>query len=258
MKIIAILIAIIATVTLGVYALKVQACRTSLTPEQAQQLRAAYSQEELTYFSLIAFGNDLGTLSPTIHKWNQPVVHVKIVTPCTAAEKQEVQRILADLNAICNSTKFLLDPEKPNLGTHPDLNIHFVPIQDIPKLFKGHDGSANGTFGFSTTMCGEITSAKVAVANNMTFSGHEESVLREEIAQSIGLPKDTDRYPKSVFSSDRQIIIDEKTGNTRDLFGTEFLPIDKQVISILYNSGIPVNTTLDDFVGKVLSQPTVQ
>ena len=246
MKIVLLLIAIAAAGAAGFYALKVRACRTSLTPGQAQRLRAAHSQEELTYFSQIAFGNDLGTLSPTIHKWNRPVVHVKIVTQCTAAEKREVQRVLADLNAISRSTRFLLDPAEP------DLSIYFVPIQDIPKLFHGHDGGANGSFGFSTTLCGEITDAKVVVANNLTFRGHEEAVIREEIAQSIGLPKDTDRYPKSVFSSNRQIFIDETTGSTYGLFATEFLPIDKRVIGILFNSGIPVKTSLADFAGSVL------
>ena len=247
MKIVLLLLALAATVAGGFYAFKTQACRVALTPEQARRLREAYRPEALAYFGEIAFGNDPGTLSPTIHRWNRPVVRVKIVTPCTAAEQREVQRVLADLNAISHATRFVLGPGAP------DLSIHFVPIQELSRVFRGHDGSANGLFGFRTTTCGEITSATVAVANNMTFAGHEESIIREEIAQSIGLPRDTRRYPKSVFSSRRQVILDGATGSTYGLFATEFLPIDQQVISILYNSGIPVNTTLADFTSSVLA-----
>lgn len=252
MKTVLLLAALVAAIVAGVYGIKAEACQASLSPTQAERLRAEYSQEALYYFSQIAFGNDLGTISTTIHRWNRKVVNVRIVSPSTAAEKREVRRVLADLNAISRFTKFLMVPGKP------DLIIYFVPLQEIPKLFHGHDGSANGTFGFSTAMCGEITSAKVAVANNLTFKGHEEAIIREEIAQSIGLPKDTGRYPKSVFSSNRQIVINETSGSTYNLFATEFLPIDKQVISILYNSGIPVNTSLADFASSVLAPPVVE
>ncbi|MBD2722016.1 DUF2927 domain-containing protein [Hymenobacter armeniacus] len=234
---------------IGFYARQTWSCHASLTPAQAKRLRTEYSREDLSYFGQIAFGNDLGTLSETIHRWNRPVVRVAIMTACTAAEKQEVRRVLADLNTISRSTKFQLQPDKP------DLRIYFAPIQDIPQLFRGHDGSANGTFAFRTTPCGEITSATVAVANNLTFEGHEEAIIREEIAQSIGLPKDTNRYPKSVFSSNRQIVIDQASGDTYRLFATEFLPIDRRIISILYNSGIPVNTSRADFTRHVLAAP---
>jgi len=246
MRILLVSIVIIALVVVGWYATKSSICRASLTSEQVNRLHNNYTKEELNYFSKIAFGNDLGTLSPTIHKWNKKIVNVKIITSCTKKEYQEVNKVLNDLNSISQYTKFILGKQTP------DLSIYFMPRQDIKKLFHGHSGDANGTFGFSTTMCGEITSAKVAVGNNLSFAGWEEAIIREEITQSIGLPIDTDEYTKSVFSSNKQIIINDVSENTYALFATEYLAIDKKIISILYNSGLQINTTLDDFKNQVL------
>lgn len=246
MRLLVISLIIIAVIVIGWHVTKSSICRASLTSEQVNYLHNNYSKEELSYFSEVAFGNDLGTLSPTIHKWNKKIVNVSIVTSYTKKEYQEVNKVLNDLNSISQYTKFVLGAQAP------DLSIYFVPRQDIKKLFHGHSGDANGTFGFSTTMCGEITSAKVAVVNNLSFSGWEEAVIREEITQSIGLPVDTDKYTKSVFSSNKQIIINDVSENTYNLFATEYLPIDKKVISILYNSGLQINITLEDFKNQVL------
>ncbi|OUJ70383.1 hypothetical protein [Hymenobacter crusticola] len=67
------------------------------------------------------------------------------------------------------------------------------------------------------------------------------------------MPKDTNCYTKSVFSSNRQIVLPD-TEHTKELFATESLPIDWKLIDLLYNSGIPVNTTLADFTAQVLAK----
>jgi hypothetical protein len=233
---------------LGFFIQQQARCATTLTVQHVTYLRTHYTREELIYFSQVAFGNDLGTLSPTIHRWNRPRVNVTIMSACDSAERHEVVRILQDLNKINRSTKFVL-------GSHsaPDLKIHLVPRRELKGIFHGSQGDANGSFSFETNACGEILSATVAVANNLSLPGWKEAVLREEIAQSIGLPKDTNRYAKSVFSSNRQIIIQDPD-HSYELFATEFLPIDQKLIDILYNSGIPVNTDLADFSAQVLTQ----
>jgi hypothetical protein len=223
------------------------ACAPPLTPRQVAYLRAHYSREALRYFSQVAFGNDLGTLSPTIRRWNRPRVNVRILSACDSAERHEVARILHDLNAITRSTHFVVDPHAP-----PDLKIYLVPRAALSQVFPAADGTANGSFGFQTSPCGEILSATVAVANDLSLPGWKQAVLREELAQSIGLPKDTDRYAKSVFSSNRQIHI-EDPDHSYAQFATEFLPLDKQLIDILYNSGLPLNTSLTDFSAQVLA-----
>jgi hypothetical protein len=234
-------------VGLGFFLRQRAACATTLTAQQVAHLRARYSREALLYFSQVAFGNDLGTLSPTIHRWNRPRVQVAIMSAYDSVELREVKRILHDLNAISHTTHFLLGAH-----TAPDLKIYLVPRAALAGLFPGATGNANGSFGFQTSPCGEILSATVAVANDLSLPGWKQAVLREELAQSIGLPKDTDRYAKSVFSSNRQLLIDDPDHSYAQ-FATEFLPLDQELIAILYNSGLPVNTSLADFSAQVLA-----
>lgn len=252
-KILLVAVVVFLVVGLGSYWRARARCTTTLTGQQVAHLRTHYTQEELTYFRQVASGNDLGTLSATIHRWNRPRVTVRIMSACESAERREVVRVLQDLNHLSRSTQFVL-------GTYaaPDLKIYFVPRREISHFFAKHSANphtldANGLFGFETSACGEIVSATVAVANNLDLAGHKEAIIREELAQSIGLPKDTKRYAKSVFSSNRQIIIQDPE-HTYDQFATEFLPIDEKVIDILYNSGISINTEASDFTAQVLTQ----
>jgi hypothetical protein len=246
MKTLLIVVTIALFLGLGFYLRQRAQCATTLTAQQVAHLRTHYTREELTYFSQVAFGNDLGMLSPTIHRWNRPRVHVRIMSACDSAERHEVVRVLRDINQISRSTQFVL-------GAHPapDLKLYLVPRQELKGLFHGHQGSANGSFGFQTSPYGEILSATVAVANNLSLPGWKEAIIREEIAQSIGLPRDTNRYAKSVFSSKRQIVIQDPD-HSYEQFATEFLPIDQTLIDLLYNAGIPVNTDFVDFSTQVL------
>lgn len=232
---------------LGFFLHQRRSCTTTLTAQHVAHLRTQYTREALLYFSQVAFGNDLGTLSPTVHRWNRPRVNVRIMSACDSAEQHEVERILHDLNAISRTTHFVLGPH-----TTPDLKIYLVPRSALSDVLPGAAGAANGSFGFQTSPCGEILSATVVVANDLSLPGWKQAVLREELAQSIGLPKDTDRYAKSVFSSNRQILI-EDPDHSYGQFATEFLPLDEQLIDILYNSGLPLNTSLTDFSAQVLA-----
>ena len=242
------LIVVVLVVGIGLYLRQRAQCAVTLSAQQVAYLRQHYTPEELTYFGQVAFGNDLGTLSPTIHRWSRQRVRVRIMSSCTRAERAEVARVLRDINAISHSTQFMLGSQG-----EPDLEIHLVPKREMNRLFQGQQISTNGTFGFETSPCGEIEHAPVAVSNGLDLPGWKESVIREEIAQSIGLPKDSDWYAKSVFSSNRQIVIQD-VDQTEQLFATEFLPIDQKLIAILYNSGIPLNTTFPDFAAQVLAK----
>ncbi len=148
-------------------------------------------QAALDYFSEIAFGSEYGIADKRIRKWTVPIraaVHGKPTDEDMAA----IQRVMDGMNAVKGFPGISLVDESPNM------DIHFVPLEEMDKTVSGY---VEGNWGFFTVRygAGGIRESCVAIASDATDQQARNHLLFEEIIQSAGLMRDSDRYADSIF-----------------------------------------------------------
>lgn len=220
-----------------------------------------FSEKDKQYFLDIALGTDYGDNLQKIKKWT---VYIKIypefvnVNPrVRTALKYELQDIINDINELTNNIK-----------------LHLVSSEDAGNVFV-HFGSAQGyadkvaynkNYAPPTlrTMSEEESEALKTKILNLTKDNSgltwcywnrdfeimksavfvdttrediqaSKHILRENIAKSLGLLNESDKYDKSIFYG---------KWSTVGLFQ----PIDKKVIEILYSDKIKAGMTREEVI----------
>ena len=186
----------------------------------------AYESELIEYFEEIALKAEFdGNTNETI-KWNKPILLYVLKNKAYEKQMNAISRTINEINELAtdgfkieltedktrkNATLFLLSRDKVE-----ELDSHFL---------EGIDGDFAGLSEAIYNWQNHITSAKIFIDIEESINV-QESVILEEITQSIGLMNDSEKYPNSIFYEKQ---MEENINND------EYSCIDKDVIKLLYH-----------------------
>lgn len=205
----------------------------------------AYQQRVIDYFVDVALGFEFGTASNVTRKWKTDV-KIFIGGDATQEMRDELDRILLELEDLSgNELSFTItsDSLQSNyylfLGDAPTFAAYFPPAQQ-------HIAGNWGLFYVYFNGQNEIYSAAMYVdMHRTTQADARKHLLREELTQSLGLARDSNSYPLSIFYSPWSLV-------------TEYAAIDRDLIRLLYHPDIKtgydeetVRMALKDLVKKI-------
>jgi hypothetical protein len=175
------------------------------------------SSEVVEYFNEIALNNEFDGSRSSAYTWK---TDMKIYVDGERPEylMTELQKIVGELNDIIDpiNIKIVSSPNQANytifVGSHTDFQDKYD--LDNPERLNRNWGYFE-VFGNSGVMY-------IDTYRNGDETSHKH-LLREELTQSLGLFNDSWEYPESIFYQ----------GWTTT---TEFAPIDRELIDMLYNN----------------------
>ncbi len=190
--------------------------------KEAKQI-SAYQQTVIEYFKDIALGFELGSSPKVTRKWN---TDVKIFVGGVPSDemRDELSRIIGELNALTGEDDLSISVTQDTLQANA--YVFFGSGEDFGKRVAwaaSHVAANLGLFYINYDDQNHITSAFVYVdifrATDSTVRKH---LLREELTQSFGLARDSEKFPESIFQSSWTLT-------------TDYANIDRDLIRILYN-----------------------
>ena len=173
-----------------------------------------YTPEEVDYFVEVALGSEFGGGGGVVRRWERDV-RVAVAGEPTAADRQTLEAVVADANALVGSISLVLTEESPTV------TVHFLPPDDFAGVEPNYVPGNLGFFWTWWTGQCEVYRARVLIATEGLTQAERSHLIREELTQSLGLMRDSDRYPESVFYAPWTDV-------------TEYAPIDRAVIEMLY------------------------
>ncbi|MCH7940337.1 MAG: DUF2927 domain-containing protein [Candidatus Marinimicrobia bacterium] len=190
--------------------------------------RGSYTQEEIDYFLEIALGTEYGTSEATIKKWTDNIKITVQGTP-TEVDSQTLNQVVDELNDIIDEIELAVVSQNPNI------EIHFLPESEFRLIEPNYVPLNYGFFWVNWSISGSIYHARILISTDHVTQQERSHLIREELTQSLGLMKDSYRYPDSIFYQGWTDV-------------TRYLPIDSTVIEILYRSEIRPNMTGEEVV----------
>jgi hypothetical protein len=181
-----------------------------------------YTSEEVSYFNEIVYdGIEDGKPVHTnfVDKYTEDVkIYMEGDQPSYIVE--ELDRIVNELNGIINPIEVYVVHDKSEANLIVTIGSGDLVSQQYT-VFQNFDNSrARGRVVFSEE--GNYANVMLNTDNIETVTSAKH-VLREEVTQALGLIHDSMTYPESIFY-DGQCNV------------TEYAPIDRKLIDILYNN----------------------
>ncbi|WP_305789940.1 DUF2927 domain-containing protein [Symbioplanes lichenis] len=191
----------------------------SVTPSPAPP-RPVISKAGLGYFFDIALGSEYGEKSAPVIRWTKPQVTIQVHGKPTKSAKTCLAKVVADFNALSRSTDLKIK------NGPADIDLHFAPLATFkslePDYVTGNDGFVHVEWNGARV----ITSANVLIRSSGLGSAVRCHLIREELTQGMGLLRDSNKHPGSIF------------------YGkyfpapTRYSKLDKEVIRLLYSDAI--------------------
>tara|TARA_Y100000590_G_scaffold466438_1_gene641807 strand:- start:3725 stop:4423 length:699 start_codon:yes stop_codon:yes gene_type:complete len=180
-----------------------------------------YDLDVISYFKEIALGFEFGSSSELTRKWCS---EMKIfiggdTNPNLLNELNKIIGEIEDLSTDDFSIEIVSDSAKSNYY------LYFGKGEDYANLFPSQSSYVNSNWGLFSIWWNSV---------NCLNRGHmyvdiyraddkgQKHLLREELTQSLGLAKDSNKYQNSIFQSSWTTT-------------TSFSQIDKDVIRLLYH-----------------------
>lgn len=179
--------------------------------------KTKYSQETNEYFQEIAMGTEDGRRYEETFPYTTDVV--------IFMEGHQPQYIIDELNKIVKELNDIIDPislKTTNNKSDANMIISIGSYKTVSEKYSQFKNTmyqnCNGGFGRSGN-----NSTIFLNTGNIRSVQHAKHVLREEVTQALGLMNDSYKYPESVFYEGVSEV-------------TEYAPIDRELIDILYNN----------------------
>ena len=179
--------------------------------------KTKYSQETVEYFDEVAMGTEDGRRYDHITRYTT-VVKIFMEGHQPQYIVDELNSIVSELNGIINT----VDVQVTNSKSDANMVISIGSLDKIKNEYPVFKNTMyeNANAGFSIGM---NYSNVFLNTNNIRSVQHAKHVLREELTQAMGLMNDSYKYPESVFYQGVSEV-------------TEYAPIDRELIDILYNN----------------------
>lgn len=187
-----------------------------------------YSREDVDCFLETVFNNDAyGRKQEKIGKWGINTVRIRVFGNPTKEDLKTLNKAINDINSNVDGFKMVIDNGN---AFEPDMEVYFITHSEFSRYFSvpnNYDGwaswkvSATGAYGGNPA--GEIFKARVFIATDGLSQKRRSSVIVHEMGHSLGFNHNTNMNSVLCeYGSDK----------------TEFSPIDKTMIRMLYRSDI--------------------
>lgn len=203
----------------------------------------AFDLEVIDYFKEIALGFEFGNASRITRRWESDVSIFVGGSP-SQEHLTEVQKIVDELNALITTSVSL---QVVTTQSASNYFIYFGSGADYAQLYPSSAGLVESNWGlFSIFWNGfnQFTGGHMYVDIFRANELEQMHLLREELTQSLGLARDSDKYNNSIF---------QQSFSTKT---TEFAPIDKELIRLLYHPEMQIGlneTTVEPVLISILS-----
>ena len=184
-----------------------------------------YQQEVIDYFAEVALGFEFGSATHVTRKWKSEV-RIFIGGEENPELLAELNRVIVELESLTDNLSFSIteDSLQSNyyifFGAGSEFAARYPPSQQ-------HVTSNWGLFYVFFNGANEIYSAVMYVdTHRATLAEARKHLLREEFTQSLGLARDSQRYPLSIFYAPWTTV-------------TDYADIDRDVIRLLYHASLP-------------------
>lgn len=181
----------------------------------------AYDESVMEYFEEVALGFEFGGASEVTRKWAN---EMKIFVGGDQKPElmNELQDIITEINALATdgfSISIVTDSLQMNYY------IFLGPGDVYGNIYPSQSGLIAGNWGLFSVYwdpAEQIYKGNMYVDIERANDEEEKHLLREELTQSLGLAKDSERYDESIFQKDWTTI-------------TAYSKIDKDLIRLLYH-----------------------
>lgn len=203
----------------------------------------AFDQEVIDYFKEIALGFEFGNASRITRRWESDV-NIFVGGSPTQEHLTEVQKIIDELNALITTGISL---QVVSTQSASNYFIYFGSGANYAQLYPSSAGLVESNWGlFSIFWNGfnQFTGGHMYVDIFRASEVEQMHLLREELTQSLGLARDSDKYNNSIF---------QQSFTTKT---TEYAPIDKELIRLLYHPEMQIGlnkTTVEPVLISILS-----
>lgn len=193
-----------------------------------------FDYEEVSYYVDVAIGSEHGGLSPVVHKWTEEIV-VHVSGEAGPVDRRELDHVIDGLNRLRDGPRIRTTAQKESAN----LRVRFAPESTFAEILPQYVPGNRGFFWLHTDSSEAISQATVLIDNTDAISQVTRNhLIREELTQALGLPRDPPEYPESIFGPH---------GPTP----TEYASIDRTVIRIHDFPEIRPGMT-EDSVWKIL------
>ncbi|MBF2084952.1 DUF2927 domain-containing protein [Thermoleptolyngbya sp. C42_A2020_037] len=177
----------------------------------------AITQADIDYFTEVALGSEWGNNAPLIRRWNTNL-RIRVTGTRTAEDDATIRQVMQELNELLNGSGVQLVRDDRN----PNVEIIYAPESQFRQLEPNY---VPGNLGFFWVRWNNsvINYARILITNTNRVTQRERShLLREELTQVLGLMRDSNRYPNSIFYQGWTDV-------------TEYAEIDRTLIRMLYH-----------------------
>ncbi len=180
--------------------------------------KVSHSQEAIEYFDIIVLNTEFTGKRSTPLKWTEDM---KIYVDGSKVSNltSELKRIISELNDIIDP----IDIEIVTSKSDANFFIFLGGYKDFKETYEvTYPSRLNTNWGYFELYPNNYGIMYVDIYR-VTDVDAQKHLLREELTQSLGLINDSYKYPESIFYQ----------GWTTT---TEYAPIDRELIDMLYNN----------------------
>lgn len=209
--------------------------------ENNQSNLTQYQIDVINYFKDIALGFEFGTASAITRKWK---TNLKIFVggKDSSVLKLELNKIKDEIN---NLAKDGFEINIVNDSVASNYYIFLGSGQDYAKIYPNLENYVNNNWGLFNIYWNSdnvLNYGHMYVDTERANPQEQKHLLREELTQSLGLGKDSEKYPNSIFQSSWTQT-------------TEYLPIDRDLIRLLYHPEMKIglnHNTVEEVLIQIL------
>lgn len=191
---------------------------TNNTEPDKPKVKKEYSIEAQEYFKEIALRSEFKGNGENVLKWSSDM---KIFV-----DGDKKGYLITELNRIVKELNDIIDPiDIKIVSSKQESNyvIYFGNYKNFENNYKiYYPNLLESNYGYFEVTPNNSGLMYVDITRTSTIDG-QKHLLREELTQSLGLLNDSYKYPESIFYQ----------GWTTT---TEFAPIDRELIDMLYNN----------------------
>lgn len=169
---------------------KAQTIVPSPSPVATAQQQPKFTPEQIDYFKEVAFGSEFGKQTNAIRKWQQPI-RLEIKGTPTKDDRSTLDQVIKELREL-SGQEITIVPADGNA------EIHFVKPSQFKRIEPNYQPLNSGFAWVWWNDRFEITRARILISATIG-QAERDSVIREELTQSLGLLADSERYPDSIF-----------------------------------------------------------
>lgn len=197
-----------------------------------------YNQELIAYFKEIALGFENDDSIKITRKW-QSTMKVFIEGELSTELITKVEEVVHDINMMTTDGFFIELVTDKNLA---NCYIFFGAKSDFITLYPDAVDQMEDNYAIFNVwwQSNVIYEARIFIDTEQTNLLEQKSLILEEITQSLGLGKDSEKYPNSIFYET----------STDGGFVLNYSELDKDLIRLLYHKemGIGLNEDQTEYV----------